>query len=653
MFLRSPIACPSCGKIHEKSEKDFLFIQSHSSALSNARSSRFYFNEIDGKYKLTIFCDLLLMNQITKKPFIKKAVPSSLIYSKSKRLLFSRSVSVFNKQNVGLSILSFANSIESIYESFNISAKKITTLIDLRSSIFKMCYPLNSPSLTSRMYYYKNCFLPLKKFTTALESEMPEHGKLDIAKVDKLIKNKWIKFLSNQNDCLNTSLTIPFGEQADKPPSTFEIECSKRIVKTNLRLAKIQLLNLLNLYPAMATILFSTYGGDINKFCQLIYGLKFKKEDLNRKNPSNPRTIINEIFKAKIRHLANDKDVPYKEVYAIRRKIEKFSIHKNIFNFIVNRQLNYLNNGECDFFNSIAFYLFMSICQENDNLNQGNLNNILEKMGDELFTDFVISCQRGKIKNLTHNNFEHFCQINSKERSDNGGRGRDLVYTYTDLLRMISMLNFPMSRVLECKTHDELLRLHDECSSMIEIKHNEKYEQEIKEHVKNFTHLNTETDQYQFKVLDGIESLIHESKKMHHCIKTYVDRIRKKTYLGIHIENIENPKDCATLGLICDPEKNLLFFEQLKSFHNNHSTDHMIMATKKFMDDQAISYLGKENSYDLRLSTESESTKGKTFVLNPFLNPNRGIVDNEVERIIYDGDGFRYYDNNDIEDLPF
>ena len=141
---------------------------------------------------------------------------------------------------------------------------------------------------------------------------------------------------------------------------------------------------------------------------------------------------------------------------------------------------------------------------------------------------------------------------------------------------------------------------HDLASAKYEFKKNKYLEDKFKEAVNDYKYLssikgddvkNFEEDKYIIIVPKSGMDLIRESNQLHHCVKTYIDKVaNKRTFILLVREKENKDKSLATIEVL--PNKTLI---QLKAISNSKASKEVQDFVRKWAEIKGITI----NTYDM------------------------------------------------------
>ena len=141
---------------------------------------------------------------------------------------------------------------------------------------------------------------------------------------------------------------------------------------------------------------------------------------------------------------------------------------------------------------------------------------------------------------------------------------------------------------------------HDLASMKYELNKNKYLDERFKNAIKNYTHLsslkgeekeNFEEDKYMIIIPKSSLDLVRESSQLHHCVKTYIDRVASgRTFILFLREKENKDKSFATIEVL--PNLNLI---QLKAVNNTKAPKEAQEFVKKWAKIKCV----KINSHDI------------------------------------------------------
>jgi hypothetical protein len=635
--LQCPKLCKSCGNSINKKDT----IKLNREFFSNKTKRNYCCFEDEDRIQLVKFDEFTGVNLSSKKIFRKEYRSSIVFNKKSKRFYLYDSRNKFVSKVIGVGIFNLNQTLHTFLEGISLGSK--------------VCYNEDNKILMTRDIK-KSLLDPLNKFYYSLLELI---DKRDVKRVSEYLND--IKAASLKSDKSNNNNTA-----------------KEEYVKSLFILFSIIQ------YPYLSNILFNNgvdvYLSTLEKSPSVSY---FKKD-----KPTSPIKILKEmaigwlrfnkslICKSELKFYTNKK---LRELKLLKEseidKLENNRIIKDLLlrvNFIENRIKNYkkislpntiykkislLKMPTLDF-----VLLYMSLI-ETASFTKEEMIYLIEKSDINILCESIINFSS---ENYTHPHLLHFDKSLNKKvkhflslKLDSTLEGPSTFF-YQDTIRMLEMRNQPLDNLFKIKKWTDIVNLHDELYTLINLEKIEKFNKGIKKFSEKYNIIKTsEINNITFNLIDDVVSLEKESKIMNHCVKSYAQSLSEGKHLLFSIFD-KTTGDRATLdfsnlksnsfsvfhdiakdnGLKISDHWN---FSQLKAKYNKKTTQKIVDAVKSFGEEilkkNNISYTMDFTNYDLVLKSNKINYAG--------LNINNNI-DEEIDNMIDNVD----FVNLD-DDLPF
>ena len=609
-----PLICGGCNKKYNSFyEDELIMIYSKDPAL-NAISRRFSIVEKDKFYALYSFYTTVFVSITTKKLIFKDVIGKPLYFSK-----INDTIKVKNKEKL--------------------ITVPLKSLVKICSSVLNQAMDnVLDERIISQGLFERQVITPLINFSKIIESKC---DKRDVEKINLILEKEredvyFNSFFKNcptyyhQNffdfECYyNTEYIFRYSDTVSIIRYIWIQYLKRRI---NIMLA-------ISIYPPLATLVI-TYGPD--KFLRLFSEttLMCSFTNLKRKKPTNPREILEVLFKSKVNlEFAKNKRILKYIVTEERKRKRKLKKNPDSISLLpsieshptewvdsrvpifegVKKELKKLNFRKfyADLFIENNFdemaKLFYGVLKKDmifDNIE--TLDNIILKNNTEKINLILTILNRsyGNYKlrigdfKLNQHSFNHLMKL-SKDGSDYQYKNLDWICElYFDCVYLCRNLNISNSEIFKVKNLDSLRGLHNTLSNSYQISIDKNKLEKLTNHVNRFRHTEGVFDDIKFSLLDTPERFYEESSVMNHCVKTYCQNTSEGLYVIYSIEDL-NTGHRATLSI--NSKNNVFSFNQLKSKNNSKATEKIINSVKNHI---ALFFEIKENSNrDLFLETQN------------------------------------------------
>ena len=237
---------------------------------------------------------------------------------------------------------------------------------------------------------------------------------------------------------------------------------------------------------------------------------------------------------------------------------------------------------------------------------------------------------------------------------------------YNDTVRMLDIRNQSLKSFFKIKKWNDIVTLHDELYTLINLEKIEKFNEGIREFSEKYHKIkSSEINNITFNLIDDVVSLEKESKIMNHCVKSYAESLSRGRHLLFSVVD-KTTGDRATLDFynlksnsfasfheIAEQQgveiKDSWNFSQLKAKYNRKTTkrivDTLSVFCKEVLDKNNITYRLDVNNYDLTLNPNKTNYGEIDY-------PNAAVaagahVHNDINHIINE------HNNGLDDDLPF
>lgn len=612
------IICESC----KKEYSDFTNVNELSSIHNdNVVSIRYRTFERENKIKLVKFTIYANVNNKTKKLFFKKET-DSIVYNKltnrfykiktikGKKIITSIGIrNAFYKFEDVIHIYDDVRKIGCNYHNQNVIKDNFNDFVNpLNLFLEKILEQVDKRDYLRILKHIESGFVELKNTETNTEFNVISFGENTIEKKDN--KLKYTKYLS----IVSSILIIPklanvlFVKGNDFFLDLITIES----LPTPSEIKKNKLTNPKNIIDTIVKQSSINYNKYRNIFTNQT---SFIDDDFNIK------TLTEEELEKQKKEIKEEK----KKIKIKNQKIKKFNLNNNLYNIINDKKdldaLFYIISSNLeyedlyyliDYYGAEKTFKIFKLLFGHSFINSKDYNYEILK---HIFKIFIQDIPALKAFSKTTPTIERHRFFNFFD-----------TYFYFDTHRMCKDLNLDISEILNLKTWNEVVDLHDNYMSLIDLMKMEKFQKGIQEFSKYYKNIKTiKIDNIQYTLIDDVLSLEKESKEMHHCVKSYAQGLSTGRHLIFSVENVVT-NERGTLEF-----KNLIFrqnnlkddtssqyiyrnsiwdFSQLKGKYNKKVTSEMIETTYKFFErlkEEKLKIEIKElNNYDLRIEDNNQ-----------------------------------------------
>lgn len=110
---------------------------------------------------------------------------------------------------------------------------------------------------------------------------------------------------------------------------------------------------------------------------------------------------------------------------------------------------------------------------------------------------------------------------------------------YTDLLKMIRDMEAQSTYKLKVKNEEELRVLHDNITSLYNLKKNEYKLKAFQNRIPYWEKFVFSDEQYAIVAPQTPDDMVNEGNKLHHCVKSYIDRVSNGTTNVLFLRKVE------------------------------------------------------------------------------------------------------------------
>lgn len=593
--FKEPLICNGCNKKHNSFyDNELMMIYSRNPYL-NVISKRFSVVEKKNSYALYSFATTVFVSATTNKLIFKDIACKSLYVSKK-----SDTIRTQRKEKI--------------------ITVPLKSLVKHCSSILNLAMQNTQyEHIISQGLFERQVVNPLINFSKVIESKC---DKRDVEKINLLLEqereNVYLKsFFKDQpkNDFhyYNTSFF-----EYDCNYDTTKMEDSSCLISSNRYIwiqylkRRINIMLAISVYPPLATLVF-TYGPD--KFLELFTNssLMCSLTILKRKKPTNPKDIIEVLFKSKI-NLENSKNKRILKYITTEERKRKRKLKKNPEDFSLNspiyshptewvdvrvpifngikKELKFLNFRkfyadlfmEKDFDDiAIAFYGVIKNDMPFDKIE--TLDNIILSYDIKTAHSIIVGLSRSYESNKQRIidfkfNYTFTCHLIKILKSYDIIHSTSLIDFYYDSIFMLNSLQIPVTEILKNKNFQSLRDMHDSLSNSYKLVLDKKKIEALTKHLSNFRHTEGIFENISFSLLDTPERFYNESSVMNHCVKTYCNNTADGHFVIYSVEDLDTG-DRATLSISCI--NGMFTFNQLKAKNNAKSTEKIINCVKEFI----------------------------------------------------------------------
>lgn len=643
-----PLLCNGCNKTYE-SLADVKMIYARNSSL-NVTSKRFAVVEKNNSYALYSFATTVFVSVTTKKLMYKDIGCYSLYLSK-------KTDTIRIKTNDKI-----------ITVPFKYIVKHCKSIID------NMMANALCDSIMEQGIFERQVINPLIKFCEIVESKCDQR---DVERVLALINkerddayiNTLFKNLSKYpSDSLyisqrNCSYDIKSINDSDNNA------LSSRYVWIQYLKRRLCIMLTISVYPPMATLML--YCGP-EKFLNLLSAssLMCSLTNLKKKKPTNPKDILETMFKGKITYelSKSKKIINYIRTEELKRK-RKLKVHPE------DKTLKNKITCHPTFFVDSRVPIFKDIKKELKKLHfrKFYVDLFLEKKFDEVAKTFyailnntsafdeIATIDKIILNNTTkdaeqlivgiqniyeHNvarlgNFKmtykylcHYIKMVHSDKDPDKVSWGAFIQTYADTISMLQTMEIPTTDIFKAKNIESLNDMHNTLHQSYRLSLDKKLSEELKIHMNNYRHTEGIFDNIKIHLIDTPEKFYEESSVMNHCVKTYCTNVAKGNYVIYSLEDTET-KDRATLSISVNSYLNggtiensgfpKYTFNQLKAKNNARSTERIMDAVKVFIHN-FFNIKEYNNCYDLECKNNVKKLQPEDEVLIQNQRLNAAVV---------------------------
>jgi len=648
--------CNSCSKEY-KSLSGVKLIYSKEIE-GNVTSKRFGVVEKENFYALYSFATIVFVSVTTKKLIFRNISNRSLYLSKK-----SDTIKIKIKEKI-------------ITVPFRFLVKHCSSIVN------NMTLNALYENVISQGLFERQVIKPLIKFCELVESKCDQR---DVNRINLILEKERDEMYLNSLFRNLSSSPTNCGEESFlnnchyKPESLSNYNgnmSTSRYIWIQYLKRRLCIMLSLSVYQPIVTLIL-TYGPD--KFLNLLTNSSFvcSLTNLKKKNPTNPKTILETMFKSKVtsEFSKHTKIIKYIKTEEKKRKRKlkahpqkkdllfsitthptvqvdtRVPIYKDIKLRLKNIQFRkfYVDLFLERNFDEVAqvFYGFLhnnSAFDEIETVDKIILNNNIKDA-----YDFIVCVQNmynqsinriGHFK-ITH---KHFCHI-LKIFHTSDANFEKILQLYMDTIFMLINVEIQLTEILKSKTFDALVDMHNSLSLSFRLIADKKLSEDLKIHIDKFRHTEGIFDNIKFNLIDTPEKFYEESSVMSHCVKTYCANVAKGSFVIYSVEDLET-MDRATLSINIQysnidsdgSKKTIYTFNQLKAKHNAKATETIINSVKDFIK-KFFEIKEYNNCYDLKLPETIQQAK---HIENEMLDFNFNVQ--ELQNIAHN-------DNNNVVDF--
>lgn len=655
--FKSPLVCEGCNKKYNSFLEDELMMIYSRNPVSNVVSRRFSVVENNNSYALYSFATSVFVSATTHKLIFKNYTCKTLYISKN-----SDTIRIKNGEKI-----------------ITVPLKK---LVKKCSNVLNdMIYNVHVENIIPQGLFERQIVSPIIKFCEIIESKCDKRDVERIKRIlDSELNDAYFKFMFKQKETSYGYWASTISEMDCFYNYDLFNKCSdnglpSRYLWMQYLKRRMCIMLAISIYPPISTLVFA-YG--INKVLNLLdssSSLMCDLTNLKRKNPTNPKDILEVMFKSRVTNeIAKNKrltDYIKNEERKRKRKLKKnpedvklkIEINSHPTQWLdlripnehkykkvvkkINFRKFYVDLFLEDEFDKIAeiFYGFInneSAFDEIETVDKIILNYDVKKSYEIITTiteSYFIFGKRIDFFKLT---YKHIIQI---LKLDNGNdKLENLLLFYFDSIMMMNSMNIPIDEIFKIKNADSLNEMHNSLNESYKISLNKEMSKKLKEHVERFRYTEGVYDNIEFKLLDTPELFYEESSVMNHCVKTYCTSVSNGLYIIYSIKDLESGNR-ATLSL--NTKEGSFTFNQLKSKNNSKATVKIINCVKEFISD-FFNITEIDKCYDLILDNKVDNYNQNLPIEEIVLQQ---LQENNEARIINDYLMLERNINN--EDLPF
>tara|TARA_R110000868_G_scaffold105774_9_gene290438 strand:- start:11747 stop:13888 length:2142 start_codon:yes stop_codon:yes gene_type:complete len=630
-------------------KKDTIILNSN--FFSNVtRQNLSCFNDED-KLKLVLFQEHTSVNLKTKRIF-RKEFRKSIVYNKKNKRFYLYDGQKRNLKVISLSINNIKNNISSLIPEIILNKKacfndqnKVRIIRDLK----------------------KHLVNPLNEFITLLSDIIDKRDKVRVLSHIEHVK------------------LIDIKTVAQTKPSSWGVDAIKSC--TEKYIENISILISIIQYPPLSNLLLTQGKENFIKIINNAPGVSF----FRNKKPTSPQDIVSEISKGNLRYnielqkryikqykngtnddLLSYDDLPFYDKKHHNSSVDILTSLKDKLNKIENLKVPsilYKKSSQCNYRNPISdTSAFINLIHHTDfetkeilslieKYDYINFFSIIEQVYSQIYEFQNSANMSGTFDEITKDVVSHVLKLKKNNKNKNKNVS---VSFYRDTIRFAKRRDYDIKTIFKIKDWDDIITLHDELYSIIQLEKIDKFKKGIEEFSKKYLKIkHSIINGIEFKLIDNIVDLEKESKKMNHCVRSYASGMSKGTHLIFSIKDLET-NDMGTMEFYNDTlalegfnklenfnthvKKDFWIFNQLKSRFNKKCTKKIIETILIFGEEvlkkNNIKYSINKTNYDLSIEEKRKNT--------PHIHLHQEIELDELNPQFLND-----YDDEYEDDLPF
>lgn len=603
LTLDTPVKCIDCNKIYDSMEGVRMIYKKSINA--NVISRRFGLVEKDNFYALHSFASSVFISVTTKKLIFKDTDSQSLYFSKRIKAIM---VSGSGRNNDKIITVPFKYLVK--YCSGVINDK-------MDSALYEDVIPHG--------LFEQQIINPFIKFCEIVESKC---DKRDVERINNILtkerEENYLELMSRGRGKVyyfSSMLTDISYEIENFVDSKSTKQSAYRYIWIQYLKRRLCTMLAVSMYAPLATLVL-TYSPD--KFLNLFThsSLMCSLTKLRRKNPTNPKDIIEVMFKGKLsEEIAKEKRISVyiqKEKKKVKRKLKAQPVADDKliyvtptithpFDFVDSRvpiskdmkkkvkalpfKKSYIDLFVEKEFDAAAM-IFYSVLNNTSAFDEtATIDKIIANYKIDFAFDLLTCIQKGFNSNMhrleglkmSYKNILHIVKICETDSNKNLS---GIVGIYFDVMRMAVMMDLKANEVFKAKDKDSLNDIHNTLVDSYKLRLDKKKTEELAKHIEKFRHTEGVFEDVNFSLLDTAEKFYLESSVMNHCVKTYCTNVVRGHYVIYSIEDLIT-KDRATLSISIqnnsDTNSKIYTFNQLKAKNNAKSTEKIMGTVRQFI----------------------------------------------------------------------
>lgn len=637
------IFCKNCNKTYT-SLLDVKIIYSRS-PLHNVTSKRFSVVEKENFYALYSFATTVFVSITTKKLIFKDISNHSLYFSKKSNAI---------RMKKGEKIITVP---------FKYLVKHCSLFID--NMILNALYE----NKISQGLFERQVINPLIKFCEIIESKCDTR---DVDRINETLEKErndvYYNTLFNSCDKYSSDSLFFYSRNCSYDLKSINTTSNKMSVSRYIWMQylkrRLSIMFAISAYPPVVT-LFLTYGPD--KFIDLFSNssLMCSLTSLKKKKPTNPKDILEVMFKGKIAS-ENSKNLKIKKYLKTEEKKRKRKLKANLLKkgtelkkdllfpitthpteYVDSRvpihediklklKNLYFRKSYADLFlennfdeTAKVFYAILKNTSVFDNILTIDKIILNKNVNFPIETTFQLiiglqnmydqNSQRLGMFKINYTHFFHILKITQNNKTYINADS--VIFLYVDTIFMLQMIEMPLLDIFKVKNIKDLEDMHNSLLQSYNLILDSKLNEKLKLHINKFRHTEGVFNNIKFNLIDTPERFFEESSIMNHCVKTYCSDVANGHYIIYSIEDIETGNRATlsvnTKEIFASPKcyKDVIYtFNQLKAKNNAKATERIIDSVKDFIY-KFFEIKDCSKHYDLQITIIKEVIKEEDEIL--------------------------------------